>query len=1565
MHISLSPPSSPPEVRARRALLEADLAWLREELAGAKSPEQKASILYQLGALEQLAGRDSLAVRQLLASVNTVAHFKEPLERLVVLIERHRSFKNLPTLLEHLCRTAEGKEERARSHLAYAWRLLSGRDPLAALPALEQALAAAPNDPAGLLTLELWARRQGNNDAWVSRALAARLAAARQPGSAALLEMELAEHDAASGLTESADQRLRRAAELPTPLAVVALERRFELARSAGRSDWMIDSLQATATRIIAALGGAESEAAQVPRSSRELSVAVGVLVMQAELELREGRDEAALITLQRARQLAPEQPWVAARLLDQAERAQDHELLEELTRAELATEPTAAEAAAAWLRLAESRAASGQIPGAVAALHETLGLEPRCWLARARELDLGLASGDGESVANALSQIARELTVGAARGRYWLLAADAWARLAGNAGLAREALARAEDAGVPRALARRVERALAHRVGDRGWHDAATRRLLETDLEDVERVGLELESWRSALLGGQEGLANERLTNLDATRAGRRVARLARAYAPDADDSRDALALLAEGDADPSRAAALGWALGLRLRDAGDVRGAVDTLTRFHERFPKATAIAGTLSAWLRERGDPLAAAEVLRVTATALHDDPFASSLAVEAGLACWWAGDRDAAVRDFELAEGPGRGGRSGVIGEWTRRATAAPVETRPASDPEERLFSALERATATAAPSARELSELNAALRATSDAELGGLGAAAHLCNMVLSRTLGVRVDPSALERASSVHAGFARLAACFRFLEQLGQPEPSPRALEESARRWSDESGGLVAALEWLAASARLGQRRVEGAARERVSGLLDGVTAEHARAASALVALLTQTENVELLVGESAATRLTNLELSPPGCDPRRRAQALDGVGDLLGDDAEPILSLLRGYNQLACGDVEAAIGSFRRYTDAFAEDPSGWEGLLAAARRGDDPALLAEAAATLGSTCRDPAHAARLFEEASEIFFDRLGDEVAGQAALTRAVALDITRTSSFSRLLTALRSSGSPEELAALIERRLPVAASSVERVELSYELARARRQQDDLPGALAALDVVTDNDPDHLGAMALYGEIFITLGRYPEAVERLARIASRPDAPAEYRVTGGLAAADLCEDQLGMSARALEILTGLERAGLGSLALRERLARSAGRAGASADAAAMFERLMIERETPAERAEAARLALAIRRDELGTPGAAGPAVKVLLELMPTDPEALDLVLSGALSPELTQELLRAGKHELIRCTSLTPTDVDALRRLARIAERLGDIQLRQATLGALVALGHGQDASRAELVSLDRRMSTLPPASMSSDVLDGLADPDDNGPVPELLSFVAPYLTETFGPPRQAFSVSRRERVSELSAEPLRDEISAWVAAFGLEGFDLYMSPVPSERLVVLGTEPLTIIAGASVTAPLGPFQRLALARALYARRRGLVPLLSLEEADVLALVAALCSVAGVSLSGPVHTRQRDFERLIAKALPRKLRKLLPERARSVRDAEHNLDVWVRAAAASLDRVAAVAVGDASVILADAPAREQPSEVQAERARRLLGFMLSPEFETLRQRFGVSIR
>jgi hypothetical protein len=1571
MHISLLPLSSPPEARVRKALLEADLVWLREELSGAKSPEQKASIVYQIGLLEHLAGRDSAAVRQLLAAVNTVAYFKEPLERLIVLIERHRSFKNLPTLLEHLCRTAEGNEEIARGRLASGWcALLHARDEARALPHVQAARAAAPRDSAVLLTLELLARRLGD-DQGLRIALTGQLEIASDPTWAALIGIELAESLAAIGDHERASDLLGAAAARPTPVAFAALERRFTLGRVAGRTDWMIDSLVARGDRIVAALEQASAEASdRVPPGARGSASALDTLLTQAELERSSGRDAAALATLERAAQLDPEHPLVLRALIDQARRCGRHELAESAIQVELAFDPTAAEATSLWLELAEAHAARDRGDAAIAALRQALELDPRCWLARARELDYLRARGDAEGAARALEHIAQHLADGAARGRYWLLAADALARHARLPAEARQALEHAERGGVPVTLVRRVERALAHATPDRSAYQAATLRLLESDLDDAERVGLQLESWRHALLAGDETAAEVRLDRLEASAAGARVARLCRAYAPNAgagesERGRMALARLAELEPHSARAAAIGWSVGLRLDAEGERRAAIEALARVHASQPRHAAVAGTLSAWLHE-SDPMRAAAVLRATALTLQDEALASSLLIEAGLACWWAGEREAARQDFESAERPSKNGRAGALSAWARRASAglgSGAEVA-ASDPEERLLGALERATRAGA-GVRELGELGSALRGAGDGSADDLVSLARLTSLVSSRALGVKVDPIELDRAAGASPAFARLVESFRYLEQIGQAEPSPRALEESTRRWSDGEGGLVATLEWLAASARAGQRRNEHAARLRMSERLSGSVAEQLRAGAALAMHLSQLEPAEYLEGHGPESVLTNLETSPPGCDPRRRARALDAVGDLLGSETEPILGLLRGYNQLAAADVDGAIGSFRRYTDAYPDDPSGWEGLLAAARRGDDPALLAEAAARLGNTSRDPAHAARLFEEASEIFFERLGDEVAGQAALARAVQLDPSRSSSFTRLYASLRDTASPDELLALIERRLPFASGAGEIVELSWERARAQRRQGDVDAALETLAIVVQHEPDHPGALTLSAEIFIGTRRHGEAVERLVRLARSEAAPREQRVSSGLMAIDLCDHPLGDTARALAIASQLERAGLANTEVRERLARAAAKSGAWDEAAGLFERLMHERATAEDRAEAARLALVIHRDERQDPHAAGSAAKVLLELVPGDGEALDLALSGALDSELSRELLSDGKSALVRTTSFAPTDVATLERLARIAEQLGDVRLRQSSVGALVALGHDQDAGRAELVSLERRISTLPPQPVPNDVLAELADPDDRGPVPDLLALVAPYLAEAFGPPRQAFALSHRERISERSGEPLRDEIGAWVKAFGLGEFDLYLSPVPSERLVVLGTQPLTVIAGASVSAPLGPFQRLALARSLYAARRGLSPLIVLEESDVLALIAALCSVAGVELPGPRPPRQRDFERQLLELLPRKTRKRLHEQARPVRDTQANIETWVRAASMSLDRAAAVAVGDASVILADTDARELASAAQEERARRLLGFMLSPEFEGMRQRFGVTVR
>ncbi len=108
-----------------------------------------------------------------------------------------------------------------------------------------------------------------------------------------------------------------------------------------------------------------------------------------------------------------------------------------------------------------------------------------------------------------------------------------------------------------------------------------------------------------------------------------------------------------------------------------------------------------------------------------------------------------------------------------------------------------------------------------------------------------------------------------------------------------------------------------------------------------------------------------------------------------------------------------------------------------------------------------------------------------------------------------------------------------------------KLFWERARVLRAAGDREGALAALENVRLLEPDHVGALALSGEIYITLGRFAEAAENLARLGALEDAPAQQRLMSGIAAVDLNENKLDDAYAALDVLANLHRARLSTLA------------------------------------------------------------------------------------------------------------------------------------------------------------------------------------------------------------------------------------------------------------------------------------------------------------------------------------------------------------------------------------------------------------------------------------
>jgi len=91
-------------------------------------------------------------------------------------------------------------------------------------------------------------------------------------------------------------------------------------------------------------------------------------------------------------------------------------------------------------------------------------------------------------------------------------------------------------------------------------------------------------------------------------------------------------------------------------------------------------------------------------------------------------------------------------------------------------------------------------------------------------------------------------------------------------------------------------------------------------------------------------------------------------------------------------------------------------------------------------------------------------------------------------------------------------------------------------------------------------------------------------------------------------------------------------------------------------------------------------------------------------------------------------------------------------------------------------------------------------------------------------------------------------------------------------------------------------------------------------------------------------------------------------RRVKKALPELAQAIAQSRSDPLLWYRAATSSLDRMAAVAAGDVSWVLASDPAHRgrRPASVEAkERARRLLSFVLSPSYLALREKLGMGVR
>ncbi len=1569
--------------------IEAVLARLRAEEPLEQDAMRQALLRHEIGALEEARGEEKLAAREYLAAYNTEPEFREPLEALVRMFGRRREDKNLPKLLETLVDTAVTPEESARA----LWELAAYRqdvqeDLAGARLCLERAVDLEPASAACWLELELIAAKDGDVEARM-KALEARAGLTTDPTLQGALLVELAELFAEAG-------ELQRATELLD--TVVALEGRARyrsrlalerVALQAGDTELQAHALEGQAELIAQGLEDpAVAEQVGVPSIMCTVVHVADAWLRAGELRRRSGDAWGAVAALTAASDRFSDSALVARLRIAAADAAGDAAGAVAIAREQLERGVAGAVGSSLWLRIGIAAQRSGDHAEALLALGKALSLDAGNTIASTLQVDWLASGDDAQALAQALELQAQEAPA-AGRARAWITVAYVWAVRAGDLAKGKEALAQAAKLGFAAEQLAGIARCFAALRDDRAWYEEATEQLLELVSDPRQRATLCFELGRHRLLRGDGAAALEAFAQLaassgedDASSPSSWLGRVLGAYAvgfgaqTSGAATRDGQRLLRFAEAE--QAGVLGQGLAV-LSAAFACRGgkfekALELLEVEHQRTPGDVVVAGFLADMRRVSADLAGAAQVLTDCANSNEDAPLSAALRIEAGFMLWHADKRADAVAAFELALEYAPIAARLVLcwasrgvdpDDMAARRRAAELAEESETD---RAIGALDRFGLGVATRDAEV-DAWAALEQLEDLELeGDLALAVVLGRLFWSNdapdadTLG-----AALERIEQLGGAAGVIAAAERFRLARFVQRDAVDALE-AATAWATREPELHTALEWLGAAFAADDRNAEIEARRAVAAGLQGEAAVEARSAVVLASLVGNPGTTPpFLASDSELARLTNLELAPPGGDCGRRARALRSLGDALGSEAEADAERLAAWSDLARGDNEAAQSAFKKLVGDDANDLASWEGLRDASDKLDDHVTRGVALARLGNLCKDDKRAGELWEQAGLVLLEHTDAHEDAEIAFERALERDTHRSVAFDKLFRRVRARNEDDRLLKLIASRLEVADDDAEVTKMYWEQARVLRHKDDQEGALESLKNVTLLEPDHVGALALHGEISITRGDFAEAAPLLARLAQLPEAPKQQRLMSGVAAVDLYEKKLKQPELALKVLSKLYADGLSTIKVRERLASTAAQVGNWEVAVKILERLMTEREHSKGRVEAARLALRIHRDKLEQPANAEKAVTQLLKEIPDDSEAIETLLRLDVSEKLKGRAVPSAMKLVAKRLAEDPIDLRRLRLLVEIAAADSQLDLQHAGLGVIVALGEADAQVQTAIAKIDARMAQLPQIVLGTSAILEIADPHDEGPLAELFAALAQTVSAALGPSLKSVGVGRKQRVD--AGDPLRVEVSRWMGALGLGEFEMYVGGRDERGVTGVAADMPAIIVGEALRPPLDAAGRAAVAREVFALRRGTTAVLRCDDHTLASIATAVSNRAGVPVPEPRYAVYKEVERVINKSLSRKLRKSIASTCQRVIDAGGDVHVWAAAARRSIDRMTLIAAGNPSIVidqvvgLAGTPARSAlDSNV---RAKRLLSFALSNEYLALRHKLGMGVQ
>jgi hypothetical protein len=175
-------------------------------------------------------------------------------------------------------------------------------------------------------------------------------------------------------------------------------------------------------------------------------------------------------------------------------------------------------------------------------------------------------------------------------------------------------------------------------------------------------------------------------------------------------------------------------------------------------------------------------------------------------------------------------------------------------------------------------------------------------------------------------------------------------------------------------------------------------------------------------------------------------------------------------------------------------------------------------------------------------------------------------------------------------------------------------------------------------------------------------------------------------------------------------------------------------------------------------------------------------------------------------------------------------------------------------------------------------------------------------------------------------------------------------------------------IAGEQPALVL-GNAITTPFDAAARSAVAREVFALKRGITAVRTRDDNTIASLVAAACVEAGLNVPPPPYAVYGEVSRGVHKEISRKIRKAIPEVCQRIVQGGVDARLWAQVARRSIDRMAVLAAGDVSIVLAEqlGQPRDQLGGLVAdnERARRLLQFVLSPSYLELRKTLGMGVR